>query len=216
MSGDLRIVLVRHGESVWNAEGRWQGQADPPLTDRGREQARAAAPALPTIGALVASDLQRARETAELLAEPFGDLPVGVDRDLRERDAGAFSGLTRDDIHRDHPGLLPDDPGRAPGTEAEGLIPPPGWELDDSVVERAWRAVGRLADAVEGAGAATGAAVTHSGLIYALEHELGAARRRIANLEARWLHRTDHGWALGDRQLLLDPLHDPVTRNDQL
>lgn len=216
MPGSLRIVLIRHGESEWNAQGRWQGQADPPLTERGRHQAHAAAVALPSISAMASSDLDRARETAELLVAPLANMPVHVDADLRERDAGAFSGLTRTDIHRRFPGLLPDDPRRDPARRDDGLIAPPGWEPDASLAVRAWRAIGRLAARLDGIGAATGAAVTHSGLIYALEHQLGATPGRIANLEARWLLRHDHGWALGDRQLLLDPLIEPVTRNDQL
>lgn len=214
--GAVRIALIRHGESEWNAEGRWQGQADPPLTEQGRAQAHAAALTLPSLGAMAASDLSRARETADLLAAPQGGLSVVLDPDLRERDAGAFSGLTRADIHQRFPGLLPDDPRRDPASRGAGLIAPPGWEADDSLAVRAWRAIGRLAAAVDQTGSHTGAAVTHSGLIYALEHQLGSTPGRIANLEARWLQRHDHGWALGPRQLLLDPVTEPVTRNDQL
>src|SRR5919107_550504 len=63
-----RLLLVRHGESTWNATGRWQGWADPPLSDLGRAQAEAAAPAAAPVDAVVSSDLRRARETAELMA----------------------------------------------------------------------------------------------------------------------------------------------------
>ena len=59
-----RVLLVRHGQSEWNAVGRWQGQADPPLSDVGRQQARSAAKALGALEAVFASDLQRAAETA--------------------------------------------------------------------------------------------------------------------------------------------------------
>jgi len=207
-----RILLVRHGESTWNAEGRWQGQADPPLSERGRDQARAAAHHLPPARVAVTSDLDRARETATLLAEPQG-LDVAVDVDLRERDAGAFSGLTRPEIHEHFPGSLPDDPQRRP--DDEGLLAPPGWEHDDTVVERAWRALARLARALGEAhdDAPVGIAVTHSGLIYAIERDLGLAGGRIANLEGRWVQRTTAGWVGGERHLLLDPRHDEVTRN---
>src|SRR5262245_20577361 len=58
-----RILLVRHGQSEWNAAGRWQGQQDPPLTELGRRQARAAAETIGAIEAVFASDLQRALET---------------------------------------------------------------------------------------------------------------------------------------------------------
>jgi probable phosphoglycerate mutase len=213
-----RVLLVRHGESTWNAEGRWQGQADPPLSDRGREQARAASAHLPAPTAVVTSDLGRARETAGLLVAARS-VEVVVDVDLRERDAGAFSGLTRADIHDRFPGALPDDPRRRP--DDEGLVAPPGWEHDDDLVIRAWRGLERLARslhaAADGVGAApVGVAVTHSGLIYAVERDLGLAGGRIANLEGRWLERTPTGWVGGDRHLLLDPSHDAVTRPQSL
>jgi broad specificity phosphatase PhoE len=223
-----RVLLVRHGESTWNAEGRWQGQADPPLSRRGRAQARAAATHLPPAAAAVASDLDRARETADLLVAPHG-LAVVIDVDLRERDAGAFSGLTRSEIHDRFPGALPDDPLRRP--DDEGLLAPPGWEHDDDLVVRAWRGLERLARTLvevtgaEGVAARpgddpgpgpVGIAVTHSGLIYAVERDLGLAGGRIANLEGRWLERTPAGWVGGDRHLLLDPTHDAVTRPTSL
>lgn len=219
-----RILLVRHGESTWNAEGRWQGQADPPLSVRGREQARAAAEHLPRPTAVVASDLDRAHETAALLVAPHA-LTVVVDTDLRERDAGAFSGLTRTEIHERYPGLLPDDPTRRP--DDEGLVAPPGWEPDEDVVTRAWRGLERLARTLVAAGSSDGAdgdrgvgpvgvVVTHSGLIYAIERDLGLAGGRIANLEGRWVERTPAGWLGGDRHLLLDPTHDTVTRPQSL
>lgn len=213
MPGPRRIILVRHGESTWNADGRWQGQADPPLTDRGRDQARQAAAALPALDRVVTSDLVRASDTARLLAGP---LPVAVDTDLRERDAGAFSGLRRVEIHQRHPGLLPDDPARTPGTEGDGLVPPPGWEPDEHLVGRAWAALDRLARALDEASGSTGLAVTHSGLIYAVETALGATRERIANLGGRWLHHEDGAWALGPRQQLLAPEATTTTAPDQL
>lgn len=214
---DVRILLVRHGESTWNADGRWQGQADPPLTDRGRQQAREAADGMPTpVDALWSSDLERARVTAELLGEGAGCGPVVVDLGFRERDAGAFSGLTRPQIHERHPGLLPDDPARPPGTEGDGLIAPPGWEPEDVLSARAWAAVERLAGVLDTAGETTGVAVTHSGLIYSVERPLTDDRSRIANLEGRWLHRVDGRWELGPRHLLLDPAITTVTRPDQL
>ncbi|HEU5150030.1 MAG TPA: histidine phosphatase family protein [Iamia sp.] len=215
---DVRLLLVRHGESTWNAEGRWQGQADPPLTDRGRAQARAAAAGLPpTVDALWASDLERARVTAELLGAAVGS-DVVVDAGFRERDAGAFSGLTRPEIHQRHPGLLPDDPARPPGTEADGLIEPPGWEPEAELNGRAWAAIGRVAAALDATGpdTATAVVVTHSGLIYSVERPLTGDRARIANLEGRWLHRVGGRWEIGPRHLLLDPAAVTVTRPDAL
>lgn len=90
----MSLRLIRHAESRWNAEGRWQGQSDPSLTERGRRQARELAetlrPAPPQ--RIVSSDLRRARETAEILGEALG-LGVHCDERLRERALGAWSGL---------------------------------------------------------------------------------------------------------------------------
>ena len=90
------LLLVRHGETDWNAEGRLQGHTDRPLNDYGRRQAAALADRLvadDTIDAVYASDLARARETAEILAGRLG-LPVVTDPDLRERNWGNWEGLT--------------------------------------------------------------------------------------------------------------------------
>lgn len=217
MTVTVSVLLVRHGESTWNAVGRWQGQADPPLSERGRAQARVTD--VPEVGLIVASDLDRARETAGLLAARAPRrLAVEIDPRLRERDAGAFSGLTRTEIHERFPGLLPDDPARpADGSGGPaGLIPPPGWEPDETVIARAWQSLEELARRIREAEASAALAVTHSGLIYAVERDLGAARARIANLEGRWVHRGPTGWSLGDRHLLVDPTRADVTRPDAL
>lgn len=94
-----RIILWRHGQTDWNAQHRWQGQADIPLNELGREQARAAAPTLASYGIthLYASDLVRATETAEILAAIIG-LPVSVDARLREIDVGSWCGRTKHEI----------------------------------------------------------------------------------------------------------------------
>src|SRR3546814_1711635 len=104
-----RVLLVRHGQSEWNATGRWQGQADPPLTDLGRAQAHHAARSLGVVDAIVASDLQRAADTALIISGELGVGPVVLDEGLRERDAGEWSGLTRAEIERDWPGYLRTD-----------------------------------------------------------------------------------------------------------
>lgn len=93
------LLLIRHAESTWNPEGRWQGHEDPPLSERGREQARALARALADAGAtrVYASDLQRARATAEALAAALG-CELRIDPRLRELDVGRWGGLTRAQI----------------------------------------------------------------------------------------------------------------------
>lgn len=89
------LLLVRHGETDWNAESRLQGHTDRPLSDYGRRQARRLADELADepLDAIYASDLERARETAEIVGERLG-LPVVLDPDLREKDWGTWEGLT--------------------------------------------------------------------------------------------------------------------------
>jgi len=90
-----RLLLVRHGETDWNAEGRLQGHTDRPLSDYGRRQAQALAEELADepLDALYASDLARARETAEIVGARLG-LPVVLEPDLREKNWGTWEGLT--------------------------------------------------------------------------------------------------------------------------
>jgi broad specificity phosphatase PhoE len=90
-----RLLLVRHGETDWNADGRLQGQTDRPLSDFGRRQARQLAEELAgePLDAIYSSDLARARETAEIVGERLG-LPIVLDPDLREKDWGTWEGLT--------------------------------------------------------------------------------------------------------------------------
>jgi probable phosphoglycerate mutase len=87
------ILLARHGETDWNSERRWQGHADQPLNEVGREQARELAETLAgrSIDVVYSSDLVRAHETALIVAERLG-LPVEGDAGLREVDVGDWSG----------------------------------------------------------------------------------------------------------------------------
>src|ERR1700731_205740 len=92
------LLLVRHGETDWNAEGKLQGHPHRPLNEYGRQQAEALAASFSTgsIDALYASDLSRARETAEILGAKLG-LGVEVDPDLREKNWGNWEGLTSEE-----------------------------------------------------------------------------------------------------------------------
>jgi broad specificity phosphatase PhoE len=207
------VLLVRHGQSEWNAVGRWQGQADPPLSDLGRLQARHAAQALGAVDAIVASDLQRATETAAILSGELGVGPVVLDPDLRERHAGEWQGLTRAEIDRDWPGYLAPPSVGAP-TDGRSPIPkrPPGWEPDDRLLARATAALARVHAAIPGGDALV---VTHGGLIYTVEESLGADHQRIANLGGRWLDiGSDGSWHLGERVVLVDP--DELTVPSQI
>jgi len=91
------LLLVRHGETDWNREGRWQGHSDTHLNDVGREQARRLAAELHAVDVVYSSDLVRARETAEILARALG-LEVQFDARLRERSFGAWEGMTTPEI----------------------------------------------------------------------------------------------------------------------
>jgi 2,3-bisphosphoglycerate-dependent phosphoglycerate mutase len=98
------IVLVRHGETDWNRDNRFQGHADPPLNDNGRAQARALATELRPLRFAVAytSPLRRAAETAAILAEEL-HLEARPDESLKEVDVGSWSGLTRTEVEARFP-----------------------------------------------------------------------------------------------------------------
>jgi probable phosphoglycerate mutase len=155
------VWLIRHAESSWNALGRWQGHADPGLSARGREQARALARALAGagIGAIATSDLRRARETAVLLGESLGIEP-SADPRLRERDLGVWSGLTTPEIA----GRWPEEFARVRARDVE--LRPGGGESIRDVVARARDFFEELATQRDGAERM--AIVTHGGLIRAL------------------------------------------------
>jgi phosphoserine phosphatase len=132
------ILLARHGESDWNRAGRWQGHADRRLTDLGREQARALAERLEEteLDAVYSSDLERALETAEIVAATKG-LAVTTDPDLREVDVGSWSGLTRAEAQQ-----------RFPEGFARWQAGGEGWtdgETYEELRERVVRAIERIA-----------------------------------------------------------------------
>jgi probable phosphoglycerate mutase len=99
-----RFIVVRHGETAWNVEGRYQGHRDSPLTGQGNEQARALANRLVrhTFTVLYSSDLGRAARTAQIIAEATGH-SVRVDARLRERNLGILQGLTEGDAPAQFP-----------------------------------------------------------------------------------------------------------------
>jgi probable phosphoglycerate mutase len=103
----MRVTFVRHAESTSNVSGKWQGQGDAPLSDRGREQAAALGRRLRARGTpftrVVASDLSRAAETARAIG-----LPVALDAAWREIDVGAWEGLTREEVAERFPQQVED------------------------------------------------------------------------------------------------------------
>jgi probable phosphoglycerate mutase len=98
------VVLLRHGRTAWNAERRFQGQADPPLDEVGRMQAYEVAALIAALrpDLLVSSDAARAAQTAEPIAEMTG-LAVTLEPRLRERSLGHWEGLTRSEVAERYP-----------------------------------------------------------------------------------------------------------------
>lgn len=199
------VLVVRHGQSTWNAAGRWQGQADPPLTPLGEAQARAAADALGShpIELVVSSDQQRAAATAALIADVLagGEPRCSIDERLRETDAGPWTGLTRVEIEARWPGMLIE--GRRPA----------GFEPWEAVARRATAALLALHAGAPGASAL---AVTHAGVIRAIERSLGVDEGVVPNLGGRRLVVDGDHLCLGERVLLIDPSVVTVTAPTQL
>ena len=183
------MLLVRHGQSEWNALGRWQGQADPSLSDLGRQQSLSAAGRLGSVDVIVSSDLQRAAETASIISAQIGVGPVILEPGLRERDCGAWSGLTDDQIEAGWPGY------RATKQRPEG------WEADSDLLIRACAALDRIAAEYDGADVLV---LTHGGVVYTLEALHGIPFERLPNLGGRHLVHGGTRLTLGDRVLLVD------------
>jgi probable phosphoglycerate mutase len=162
----MRLLLVRHGQSEWNAARRLQGQADIALSETGRAQARRLRPVIEGLapGHAIASDLARAWETAELI----GAGQAVPTPSLREINVGDWSGASIDElIARDREAYL----GWRAGTHA-----PAGGELWPDFRARTVAAI----EAAREAGGASLLAVCHGGVIRALlEHYLGLAPRQI-------------------------------------
>jgi broad specificity phosphatase PhoE len=155
------LIVVRHGRTAWNAAGRFQGQTDVPLDDEGRAQARAVAAMLAgeTIDRAVASDLARARETAEIV---LGErtVPLEFDERWREMRFGAWEGLVWSEIVERFPETVEH------AATTPRFYTPPGGESFDAVCERVRDALGAL-----DAGASDGDCVlvaTHAGVLHAL------------------------------------------------
>jgi len=184
-----RILLLRHGQSEWNAEGRWQGQSDIALTDLGRRQAFAAAQRLGVVDAIVCSDLRRASDTAQILSEHLGVGPVVVEPLFRERDAGEWSGLTSAQIEQGWPGYL-----------AERRRPE-RFEPEEHALGRLLQGLDRVASEIGGDEVLV---VTHGGLVHALEHHHGLSFERLPNLAGRWVVHHGDRVELGDRLILID------------
>ena len=181
-----RVLLIRHAQSAWNAAGRWQGWADPPLSPAGEAEALAAAadPLLAEIDAAVASDLERARRTAEIIAGGRDLGPVRTFRGLRERGAGEWTGLTRHEIELGWPGVL-----------GGPVLHIPGGESAAAVTSRAVATLHRIADEWDGRWVL---AVSHGALIRLVEQYCGTEPVGVRNLAGRWVDVGPDGLELGE------------------
>jgi probable phosphoglycerate mutase len=158
----VQLLVIRHGETAWNREGRIQGHRDSPLTARGLAQARAAAARLARerIDALYSSDLGRAQRTAQEVAVRVA-LPVRVDEGLRERAFGILEGKTWEEIARDHP----DDARRVVA------VPDHAMAGGESLVQFRDRVTGAFRRIARAARVGTIAVVTHGGVLGVLYRE---------------------------------------------
>ena len=177
MTADAHLVFIaRHGETEWNRVGRWQGRTDIPLSDVGRTQARALAECLRGYGItrLHASDLSRARETAEIVAQALGLATFEVDARLRERGFGCFEGLTREECAERHPDAWA-------SYQTDRRVTPPGAEPHADVISRVVAALTDIARAPRTDGDAT-LVISHGGAIRSFVHAVtGAAPPPLEN-----------------------------------
>lgn len=135
----MRLLLVRHGATDWNLQGRCQGATDVELNETGVQQAKELASALSgePIAAVYSSDLKRARQTAHLISRPHG-LEVALEPGLRELDHGKLEGLTFEEIRAAFPDFMRcwrSEPAQAPVPGGERLV---------DVEKRAWAGLNRI------------------------------------------------------------------------
>ena len=135
----MQIILVRHGATDWNLQGRCQGSSDRNLSDVGIRQAEQIAERLSDqgVGAVYSSGLQRARQTAERISRPH-NLPVLIDDTVRELDHGELEGLTFNEIKSAYGDFLV----RWRSEPAEICVP--GGEKLADVAERAWNGLNQI------------------------------------------------------------------------
>ena len=184
------LLVIRHGQSLWNVEERWQGRADIELSDLGIAQAQQAAQRLGTFDYIASSTLTRALHTAQIISETHGIGPVETVERLQETHVGPWEGLTRAQIEEQWPGFL------------AARNKPEGFESDEHIISRLTNAFVDI-----GARCAGGSAliISHSGVIRTLRHVLGASNPRLPNLGGCWFHvHHDNRITAGELVTLVD------------
>jgi probable phosphoglycerate mutase len=193
------LLVIRHGESQWNAAGRWQGWLDIPLTARGEQQARARGTALRDSGerfaAIYCSDLGRARRTAELIADALGGPEPTADPGFRERHGGVFQGRDRAALEADYGDAFA-------AWRAGTLDAPPDGETTAEVLARFDGALA-AADGATAPGAVL--VVTHGGVMRLVSQRAGSdASGVLDNCAGLW-------FAYDDGTLRASARHPSVT-----
>jgi broad specificity phosphatase PhoE len=211
-----RLVVVRHGVTDWNREGRWQGRLDPPLSADGLREAQLVAARLVADDDLrpariVSSTLSRAHQTAEAIGRAVG-LPTEPEPRLMEIGAGEWEGHTHDELER-----IDGERYRAWRTAETEVRPPGGEPLED--------AIGRIRELMAELAASAGpwpvALVSHGGILRILANVLfelpGAWMWSLdvdnASVSAASRDRPDEGWRLerwNDTRHLLGVEHTHV------
>ena len=201
-----RLILVRHGETQWNIERRFQGHLDSPLTESGRNQAIVLANRLKNFrfNAFYSSDLGRAASTADLIKDVIG-LDYVSDRLLREVNVGVFSGLTLDTIEKDYPAEWEAFRTRSP----EYSIPE--GESDEQFLKRILGFLDKVKDKHSGEQVLV---ITHGGVVHQLmRHILGIPpghprRFHLKNSGLFFITYEEEGWmveTMGDTAHLQGP-----------
>ena len=198
------VLVIRHGITGWNEEGRWQGWEDVPLSDAGQDQAVLAGTRLLASGErfhrAVASDLARARQTAERIAAVLDpEMALSLDPDLRERNVGAWSGMLTADIEARWPGWLD-------AWRRGELDSPPEGEAEHGLRTRVVGAIERIA-----ADPRRTLVVTHGGVIRTLERHYGTEPAPVSNVAGRWFGWDGSAAVAADAVNLLDGGERPVT-----
>ncbi|SEN63735.1 phosphoglycerate mutase [Duganella sp. CF517] len=156
------ILLIRHGETAWNAVRRLQGHTDIALNAEGERQAGALARALAaeSIDVIVSSDLQRARQTAQAVADQYGGATVHTDANLRERCYGVFEGMLYADVERQYPA----DFALWQARDIDAVMPP-GERVAESFRQFYARATSAIREWAERHPGQTIAVVAHGGVL---------------------------------------------------
>ena len=195
--------MIRHAESEWNAQGRWQGHAEVPLSTRGRLHAQEVGLLLKKFDVIVCSDLMRAKQTAQIIASAAGIQHIRLEPRLRERNAGRWQGLNRDEIERGWPGFLKS--GRRPE----------GYEHEEQLLSRVDDGLGAIVAEESGENEKEESEktekdkrqvliITHGGVIHGLKMRAGLPSSQIPNLSGHWLVLRDGSLHIGEREVIGD------------